>query len=104
MNAVALVFVHLRPALRAIAHRRLAEALVPSGLLRMEAFHPRQLGRSSGGPKQPDMLVSVDTLRADWAGLLDEIEAWQGEVLLDEGPGHQGLAWVTRWLGRRPAV
>ena len=104
VDAAALVFVHLRPALRAIAHRRLAEALVPSGLLRMEAFHPRQLGRSSGGPKEPDMLVSADTLRADWAGLLDEIEAWQGEVLLDEGPGHQGLAWVTRWLGRRPAV
>ena len=104
VDAVALVFVHLRPALRATAHRRLAEALVPSGLLLMDAFHPRQLGRSSGGPKEPDMLVSADTLRADWAGLLDEIEAWQGEVLLDEGPGHQGLAWVTRWLGRRPAV
>jgi len=101
VDAVVLVFVHLRPALRTTVHRRLAEALVPGGLLLLEAFHPRQIGRSSGGPKEPDMLVSADTLRIDWAGRLEEIEAWEGEVLLDEGPGHQGLAQVTRWLGRR---
>lgn len=103
VDAVVLVFVHLRPALRATVHRRLAQALVPGGLLLLEAFHPRQLGRGSGGPKAPDMLVSADTLREDWADQLDEIEAWEGEALLDEGPGHQGLAQVTHWLGRRPS-
>jgi len=107
-DAVVLVFVHLPSALRAIAHRRLAQALRPGGLMLVEAFHPRQLGRSSGGPKDPDMLVDLATLRADWCtdrdDGLDEIEAWEGEVALAEGPGHQGLGWVSRWLGRQRAA
>ena len=103
VDAVVLVFVHLRPALRTLVHQRLAQALVPGGWLLIEAFHPGQLGRPSGGPKEPDMLFTHELLRTDFAGLLDEVSAWHGEVLLDEGPGHQGAALVTRWLGRRSA-
>lgn len=103
-DAVVLVFVHLPPALRRSAHQRLAEALAPGGWLLLEAFHPRQLGRASGGPKDADMLVDLATLRADFAGRLDEVLGWEGEVVLDEGPGHQGAARVTRWLGRRMAA
>jgi Methyltransferase domain len=101
VDAVVLVFVHLRPALRTAVHRRLAQSLVPGGLMLFEGFHPTQLGRSSGGPKERDMLVSLALLRSDWADQLDELAGWEGEVLLDEGPGHQGAAIVTRWLGRR---
>ena len=103
VDAVVLVFVHLRPALRATVHRRLAQAVVPGGWLLIEAFHPGQLGRSSGGPKELDMLFTTPLLRADFDGLLDEVFAWEGEVQLAEGPGHQGAGIVTRWLGRRPA-
>lgn len=103
-DAVVLVFVHLPPALRRSAHQRLAGALAPGGWLLLEAFHPRQLGRASGGPKDADMLVDLATLRADFAGRLDEVLGWEGEVVLDEGPGHQGAARVTRWLGRRTAA
>ena len=28
--------------------------------------------------------------------------AWEGEIALDEGPGHQGPAWVTRWVAQAP--
>lgn len=101
VDAVVLVFVHLRPALRTPVHRRLAQALAPGGVLLLEAFHPRQLGRPSGGPKEVDMLFTPDLLRSDFAALLDEELAWCGEVPLDEGPGHQGLGWVSRWRGRR---
>ena len=102
-DAVVLVFVHLPPALRATAHRRLADALAPGGWLLLEGFHPDQLGRPSGGPKDRAMLVDLVTLRADWAGQLAELEAWDGEMWLDEGLGHQGPGRITRWLGRRPA-
>ena len=100
-DAVVLTFVHLPPALRASAHRRLAAALRPGGLLVLEAFHPSQLGRSSGGPKQIDMLYALADLRSDFAGLLDELMAEECEVLLDEEPGHQGKARVTRYIGQR---
>lgn len=100
-DAVVLTFVHLPPAIRGLAHRRLAQALRPGGCLILEAFHPRQLAFTSGGPKAEDMLYTLDLLRQDFAGLLAEVEAREGEVSLNEGPGHQGPGFVTRWVGQR---
>lgn len=103
-DALVLVFVHLPGAWRAAAHRRLAQAVVTGGWLLVESFHPQQLGRPSGGPQDADLLPTLDQLRADFAGLADEWVGWEGEVVLDEGPGHQGPALVSRWLGRRRAT
>ena len=101
VDAVVLTFVHLPPAIRRAAHRRLAAALRPGGVMLLEAFHPLQLKHSSGGPKAPEMLYTLQTLREDFAGALTEVLGWEGEVTLDEGPGHHGLAHVTRWIGRQ---
>lgn len=100
-DAVVLTFVHLPPALRTPAHRRLARSLRPGGLLLLEAFHPSQLGRSSGGPKQAELLYTLADLQDDFSGLLCQDLGDEPEVELDEGPGHQGLARVTRYLGHR---
>lgn len=100
-DALVLTYVHLPPAIRASAHQRLADALRPGGLLILEAFHPKQLERSSGGPKQLDMLYALADLEADFAGRLQWLLREEVETVLDEGPGHQGPAWVTRLVGRR---
>lgn len=99
-DALVLTYVHLPPAIRASAHQRLADALRPGGLLILEAFHPKQLERSSGGPKQLDMLYALADLEADFAGRLQWLLREEVETVLDEGPGHQGPAWVTRLVGR----
>lgn len=99
-DAVVLTFVHLPPDLRPLAHRRLARGLKPGGLLLLEAFHPSQLRCNSGGPKQREMLYTLADLRSDFNGLLAEEFAAECEIALDEGPGHQGAAWVTRYIGR----
>lgn len=101
VDAVVLVFMHLPSPVRRLAHPQLAAALRPGGTLLLEAFHPAQLAHRSGGPKDEDMLVTPDLLAADFAGLLRATLSWHGEVTLDEGPGHQGLAHVTRWVGLR---
>ena len=44
------------------------------------------------------MLYTPEQLDADFAGLLAPVLVWQGEITLSEGPGHQGLAHVTRWV------
>lgn len=100
VDGVALIFVHLPTAIRRTAHRRLAQGLLPGRVLILEAFHPRQLGYSSGGPQDESMLYRLDLLRDDFAGLLTEVVAWEGEVCIAEGEGHQGPAYVTRWVGR----
>jgi hypothetical protein len=66
----------------------------------LEAFHPEQLAHASGGPKDADMLYTPEQLDADFADLLTRVESWHGETVLTEGPGHQGIAHVTRWVGQ----
>ena len=100
-DAVVLTFVHLPPDLRPDAHRRMARALKAGGQLLLEAFHPLQLGCSSGGPKQAEMLYRLEDLRSDFHGVLVEVSSEESTITLDEGPGHRGAAWVTRYIGRR---
>jgi len=100
-DAVVLIYVHLPPSIRQTAHRRLAAALRPGGLVILEAFHPLQLQHTSGGPKDAAMLYDLETLRRDFEGL-DELMAEEISTVLDEGPGHQGPARVTRWISQRP--
>ncbi len=103
-DAVVLVYTHLPGAIRRSAHRRLAAGLRPGGWLILEAFHPAQLAHGSGGPRDLDMLYTPILLDADFLGLLAPTLTWDGEITLAEGPGHQGLAHVTRWVGRRIGV
>ena len=100
MDGVVLIYVHLPSAIRRRAHLALAQGLKPGGWLILEAFHPLQLQHHSGGPKDGDMLYTPEQLSAEFEGLLQPVLAWHGETVLAEGPGHQGLAHVTRWLGQ----
>lgn len=100
-DAVVLTYVHLPSSFRTGAHRRLAAALKLGGWLILEAFHPQQLSRQSGGPKDVDMLYTLGQLRGDFHGLLREELGRETETMLSEGPGHQGPGYVTRWLGQR---
>ena len=106
VDAVAVAYLHLPSSLRHKVMADLARALRPGGVLILEAFHPNQLGLTSGGPKDVDMLYTLAGLRSDLlsAGLQGtELVAWEGPVMLDEGPFHQGPAQVTRWVWRRQA-
>jgi 2-polyprenyl-3-methyl-5-hydroxy-6-metoxy-1,4-benzoquinol methylase len=101
VDAVVLVYLHLPEALRATVLRKLATTLRPGGLWLMEAFHPRQLAHTSGGPKDASMLYTPEQLGVDLGGLLQDLILVDERTELDEGPGHQGLAHVTRHVARR---
>lgn len=100
-DALVIVFAHLPESFRRAAHRRLALGLKLGGRLILEAFHPEQLRHGSGGPKDVTMLYCPEQLSDDFAALLAPDHVWHGEVTLSEGPGHQGLANVTRWAGEK---
>lgn len=103
-DAVLLTYVHLPTSWRAQAMQRLARGLRGGGWFVLEAFHPLQLGYSSGGPKDVTMLYTLQMLRDDLAASgLQEALAWEGEVTLAEGTGHQGPAYVTRYVAQRAA-
>jgi hypothetical protein len=100
-DAVLLIFTHLPESIRRNAHCRLAQGLRPGGLMMVEVFHPEQMRHTSGGPRDVSMLYSAELLSQDFAGLLAPEHFWHGEITLSEGPGHQGPAVATRWVGKK---
>lgn len=104
-DAVVAIYLHLPAPLRRSLHRRLVAALAPGGWFVLEAFHPRQLGRPSGGPKDVALLYARRDIEEDLADAgvadLEIVEADETETVLDEGPGHRGPAVVTRIVARR---
>jgi len=104
-EAIVLTYLHLPPNLRASAHARLISGLRTGGWFILEAFHPLQLGMSSGGPKVEDMLYTSEMIRADLGQtsqvVMKEVFAWQGQAQLAEGSGHQGPAQLTRYVAQR---
>jgi 2-polyprenyl-3-methyl-5-hydroxy-6-metoxy-1,4-benzoquinol methylase len=97
-DLVAMVYFHLPPELRRWFFGHLHQALNPGGRVVMEAFNLRQIPYTSGGPKQPEMLMTSAILREE----LLHIEPDENKELLttlDEGPLHQGPAEVIRYTG-----
>ena len=89
------VFVHFPSATRLKVHSGIWRALIPGGLLIMEAFHPDQLKYQTGGPPDLDMLYTAEMLHGDFP----DAEFLHLEELvtnLDEGNYHLGYASVVR--------
>ncbi len=104
-DIVAALYLHFFDPDRPRMHRAMLEALMPGGILILEAFRPEQIEmrkvHHSGGPKTADMLYSIAKLTDDFAGasilLLEE-----AVVELHEGSRHSGLAAVIRAVVQRP--
>lgn len=99
-DAVGLIYVHLPPDLRSLFHRRIAASLKPGGLLVVEAYNKNQLKYSSGGPKDPAQLFSLEILQKDFAELAC-IHCEETEEELQEGPFHVGKAALVRYIARK---
>ncbi|MBU3744192.1 MAG: class I SAM-dependent methyltransferase, partial [Sediminibacterium sp.] len=99
-GAIGLLYVHLHESIRKAFHQKIINALLPSGVLILEAFSKGQLHNTSGGPKSIDQLYSIDELTADFSEL-HILEAVETTVDLNEGPFHKGRANVVRVYARK---
>ncbi len=99
-DCLALIFCHLPSAMRRQEYRRLFNALRPGGLLVLQGFSKAQLGKKSGGPKDADFLFSIEELTEDFKDAKD-LEIFEEEQLLDEGPFHQGPASLISLTAHR---
>ncbi|MCI5106913.1 MAG: class I SAM-dependent methyltransferase, partial [Pseudomonadales bacterium] len=57
-GAVVSIFAHLPSKIRQRLYPLLEQCLTPGGLLLLEAYNEAQINRDTGGPKDPDMLMS----------------------------------------------
>lgn len=92
------VFCHVPAPVRRRVHADMARALVPGGVLILEAYTPQQLDRGTGGPPVAELMVTADELRQELPGL--ELEVCRERVRsVVEGTHHRGEAAVVQLLG-----
>jgi len=99
-DAIGLIFVHLKPDSRFVAHERIINALKNNGRIILEAFEKQQLGKKTGGPQSAEMLYSNEELKNDFKDLkIHFLE--EKTVLLNEGDSHKGKASVIRFVAEK---
>ncbi len=99
-GAVVSIFAHLPSAIRAPLYARVERALQPGGLVLLEAYAERQLTRDTGGPKDADLLMTVDKVRREFPNLAPVLLR-EVERDVTEGEAHAGMAFVVQFVGRR---
>lgn len=96
-DALVLIFAHFPKAIRSEAHKRLLIFLKPGGKIIFEAYSKEQLGNTSGGPKNVDMLFSEEEIKEEFPNIVFE-QFEKKTIHLNEGKYHQGEASVIRFL------
>ena len=99
-GAVVSISAHLPSVARKRLHGLAERALRPGGIVLLEAYTRAQLARTTGGPKDPDMLMSRADLLAEFANC-EPMLAHEIERVVVEGRFHTGLASVVQFLAKK---
>jgi SAM-dependent methyltransferase len=106
-DAIGLVYAHFSAEKKSIFHRKLNDYLRPGGIVLFEAFskkhlHFIELDPKVGGPRDIDMLYSIEEIKADFANY-EMLMLAEEEIFLNEGKYHIGKGAVIRFAGRKLA-
>ena len=96
-DCVVLVFAHFQ-AHRELYHQIVSYWLKPGGIVLLEGFSKAQKGKTSGGPKNPEVLFSEEELRSDFQAVA-KMKIAETTIDLNEGRLHNGKAEVIRMIG-----
>lgn len=100
-DGIVSLWCHLPSALRSPLLERIPKALNPGAFLLLEAYSPEQIRYGTGGPKDPDLLASLEDIKRHLPGM-NFLVAVSKERNVREGIGHLGLSSVVQVLARRP--
>lgn len=99
-DAVGLIFVHLDPELRIQTHQHVVMTLKCGGRVILESYDKDQINYSSGGPKNLDLLHSLEEIYTDF-NELDIISFTKEIIHLNESTLHTGDAAIIRFVGEK---
>jgi len=104
-DAIALIYAHFPSSIKSTYHKTLSHYLCKGGLVIFEAFSKKHLhyigaNEKVGGPKEIDMLFSMEEIKADFEDY-EIIVLEEKEIELNEGLFHNGLGSVIRFVGRK---
>lgn len=96
-DLIAMIYVHLAKDERIQFFDNAFSSLKEGGKLIIECFTPKQLDKTSGGPKDLNLLYSVDELKEQLSKFKIEY-AEELQTTLNEGKYHDGEAEILRLI------
>lgn len=104
-DVIALIYAHFPADIKSMYHRALDKYLRKGGIVIFEAFSKKHIdyiakNEKVGGPKDIDMLFSIEEIRSDFDNY-EIIELAEKEIELKEGLFHNGEGSVIRFIGRK---
>lgn len=100
-DGIVSIWCHTPAELRGRLHRSVVAALRPGGAFLLEAYTPKQLEYKTGGPRTAELLMSLDAVRDELAGL-DFLVAEERIREIHEGKYHDGTSAVLQVIARKP--
>ncbi len=101
-GSVVSISAHLPSAVRNKLYPLIERSLKPDGIILLEAYSENQLSRDTGGPKDADMLMTIDKLRREFPNL-EPVLLRETERNVSEGKGHTGMGSVVQFIARKRA-
>jgi SAM-dependent methyltransferase len=99
-DCIGLFYAHQHVSVRTIHHHKILSYLKSGGTILLEAFTKQQLGNTTGGPQDLNLLYSKDELSIDFKGL-NSVNIVELEKELNEGDYHKGNAFVINVVGTK---
>lgn len=104
-DLIAFIYTHTPANIRSHFHANLLPYLKSGGYVILEGFSKahrkhQQDNPHAGGPREEDMLYSVEEIPLLFPGL-ETLALTEQEIILSEGIAHKGEASVIRYIGRK---
>lgn len=99
-DAVAIIYFHLPSDCRNEVYKEAVKTLKSGGKLILELFDKEQFKVPYAGPKDEDLLYSLEDAVNDFIDL-DFEKLAKENIEMDEGSGHKGTGYVIRFVGTK---
>ncbi|MBL1215092.1 MAG: class I SAM-dependent methyltransferase [Ignavibacteriae bacterium] len=99
-DAAVIIYLHLNEKDRNKVHKNVIDILKPNGKIILEVFEKSQIKNDTGGPKNIDLLYSLEDIFEDFQDL-DIIKFSNETIHLNEGDLHNGTASVIQYVGEK---
>jgi len=94
-DAIISIFCHLPPPVQKYVHGQIHKGLRPGGVLVLEGYSKQQLDFNTGGPRNPEMLMDLDSVKRELEPLYFQ-HAIERERIIREGKYHHGRGAVIQ--------
>lgn len=99
-GSIILIYLHLLEEERTKLYDKISKSLKPGGIFLLEVFSKEQINYQSGGPKNLDLLYSLEELKTNFKDF-EIIVANKLIINLNEGYLHKGEGSVIRFLAQK---